>query len=152
MNVAEVEGRHCRKKIRAPVYAGVRLRSACLRTSSIRMRVTPSYQSSKLSTVAPASRCSRRMLTGSRVPLNTQAPLAHSATRSSKSKAYAFTWEIQIREELPRPSPRLPPFQKLRKQVGGRVRAVATWIRLLKLALHKAVLSSHGNCWRNSPK
>src|ERR1035437_10786079 len=60
-----------------------RLRSACSSTASTCSRVTPGNQVRNSFTVAPSSRFSNRARTGTRVALNTQAPLTFPGTRST---------------------------------------------------------------------
>src|SRR6266480_5075120 len=57
--------------------------SANLRTVKACSRVTPGNHSRNWSTVAPPSRFSKSACTGTRVPLNTQAPLTLPGTRST---------------------------------------------------------------------
>src|SRR5438093_4069138 len=57
--------------------------SANLRTVKACSRVTPGNHSRNWSTVAPPSRCSKSACTGTRVPLNTHAPLTLPGTRST---------------------------------------------------------------------
>src|SRR2546422_11278407 len=57
--------------------------SANLRPVKACSRVTPGNHSGNWSTVAPPSRFSKSACTGTRVPLNTQAPLTLPGTRST---------------------------------------------------------------------
>src|SRR5436190_5666264 len=57
--------------------------SANLRTAKACSRVTPGNHSRNWFTVAPPSRFSKSACTGTRVPLNTQAPLTLPGTRST---------------------------------------------------------------------
>src|SRR6266478_330985 len=57
--------------------------SANLRTVKACSRVTPRNHLGNWSTVAPPSRFSKSACTGTRVPLNTQAPLTLPGTRST---------------------------------------------------------------------
>jgi hypothetical protein len=65
------------------VQTCARLSSVCSRTASTCSRLTPGNQSRNSSTVAPASRFSKSAFTGTRVPLNTHAPLTLSGARST---------------------------------------------------------------------
>src|SRR5438876_6205710 len=71
--------------MRLPVQAigTARDDSANLRTVKACSRVTPGNHSRNWSTVAPPSRFSKSACTGTRVPLNTQAPLTLPGTRST---------------------------------------------------------------------
>src|SRR5439155_13364581 len=71
--------------MRLPVQAigTAREDSANLRTVKACSRVTPGSHSRNWSTVAPRSRFSKSACTGTRVPLNTHAPLTLPGTRST---------------------------------------------------------------------
>src|SRR5437764_10713788 len=84
-----------------PHQAAARLRSACRSTSSTCSRVTPSYHPRKSLTVAPASRFSKSVVTGNRVPLNTNAPLTRPGTRSTD----LHSDQSSIREVIPSVKP-----------------------------------------------
>ena len=72
--------------------------SANLRTVKACSRVTPGNHSRNYSTVAPPSRFSNRARTGTRVPVNTHAPLTLPGTRST---AEHFV-QSNMRQTLPR--------------------------------------------------
>src|SRR3989442_11682704 len=74
--------------MRLPVQAigTARDDSANLRTVNACSRVTPGNDSRNWSTVAPPSRFSKSACTGTRVPLNTQAPLTLPGTRSTAAQ------------------------------------------------------------------
>ena len=63
--------------------ATARLRSACSSTASTCSRVTPGNQVRNSFTVAPSSKFSNKVRTGTRVALNTQAPLTFPGTYST---------------------------------------------------------------------
>jgi len=65
------------------IQATAKLRSACSSTASTCSRLTPGNQARKSFSVAPSSRFSKSARTGTRVFLNTQAPLTLPGTRST---------------------------------------------------------------------
>ncbi len=64
-----------------------RLSSACFRTASTCSRLTPGNHSRNSSIVAPPSMFSNSARTGTRVPLNSHAPLTFSGLRSTSGQS-----------------------------------------------------------------